>query len=152
LTPLLLALAQIHTSRTRVRPHPPMGGGVRRNASTAAECICPTAVCNRSIGREIWTTPVRNVVQLRPNSGQTGPHKGHKSSERRTDCGYFSSSERQEFTVQDRWTGAPLYNPTAFNPMELPPQLLLRRGQSDERSITEVTQGNNQPPATAGMI
>src|SRR5690606_22559091 len=120
-----------------------MGGGVRRNASTAAECICPTAVCNRSIGREIWTTPVRNVVQLRPNSGQTGPHKRHKGRESRAALGYVSSGERQEFTVPDRWTGAAFPTPTAFNPRELPPPLVLRRGQSDERSVTEVTQGNN---------
>src|SRR5690606_12597029 len=117
-TPLLLALAQIRTSRIRVRPHPPTVGGVRRNASTAAECICPTAVCNRSVGREIWTTPVRNLARIHTISGQIGPDKGRKCREGRPHFGYIQSGVRQEFTVLDQWIGSAFPNSTALNPME----------------------------------
>lgn len=129
-----------------------MVGGVRRNASTAAECICPTAVCNRSIGREFWTRTVRNVVRIHPNSGQVGPHKKHKSRERSTHFGYFLSGARLNSRAYDPQVGIAFPNCTALNHIELPPPLLSRRGQFVELSVTDVTDGNDQPPATAGMM
>src|ERR1044072_4194080 len=133
-----------------------MVGGVRRNASTAAECICPTAVCNRSIGREFWTEGVRNVVRIRLNSGQVGPHKRHIRHLRRTHFGYFSSHVERELICTRQEESRCFPNCTALNHRELPPPLLQRRGQSDEHSGINVTEGNDQPsghpPATAGMI
>lgn len=43
-------------------------------------------------------------------------------------------------------------NSTAFNHTELPPPHLLRKGQLGELCVTGITEGNDQPPATAGMI
>ena len=127
---------------------PPTVGGVRRNASTAAECICPTALCNRSVGREIWRRPIRNIWRIREVSGQLGPHKCHISPKRRRYFGYFLSAIRRETHARPmmfRRGGAGRFpNCTALNQRELPPPLLSRRGQFDELSVTAVTLGNRE--------
>ncbi len=43
-------------------------------------------------------------------------------------------------------------NSTALNHTELPPPLLSRKGQLGELCVTAMTEGDDQPPATAGMI
>src|SRR5689334_3634183 len=138
---------------------PPTVGGVRRNASTAAECICPTAVCNRSIGREIRARSVGNLPRIHQNSGQVGPHKRSIRRKKPAHFGDFSLPEKSEAICVRHADPSRFPNCTVLNHAELPPPLLSRRGQFDELFVTDLTDGKNrgarpvrQPPATAGMI
>ena len=138
---------------------PPTVGGVRRNASTAAECICPTAVCNRSIGREFRARPVGNLLRIPPNSGQVGPHKRSIRRKKPAHFGRLLLSEKPELICVRQADPGQFPNCTVLNHAELPPPLLSRRGQLHELFVTDLTHGNNrgarpvrQPPATAGMI
>ncbi|GGQ24360.1 hypothetical protein GCM10010266_54440 [Streptomyces griseomycini] len=92
------------------------------------------------------------MATIHPNSGQVGPHKGNKCRKKGPYFGCIQSGVRQEFRILDQWIGGAFPNSTALNPMELPPPHLSRRGPRDERSVTDVTDGNDQPPATAGMM
>ena len=74
---------------------------MRRNASTAAECICPTALCNRSIGREFWAWPINDMRRIRKDPGQVGPRKCHELPKKTGQFGYFLSRQGA-FSYVDR--------------------------------------------------
>src|SRR6266540_1037774 len=123
---------------------PPTVGGVRRNASTAAECICPTAVCNRSIGREFWARPIGNIGRIREDSGQVGPYKCHERLKKAGHFGCFLSDFGRDLICVRHGKRSRFPNCTALNHAELPPPFLSRRGQFIELSVIAVTEGNDR--------
>lgn len=91
---------------------------MRRNASTAAECICPTALCNRSIGREFWAQVIARIGRIHRIPGQVGPDKGHLCHKEFTYFGCFLSRPGAFSYAGGKRGGGDFPNCTALNHAE----------------------------------